>query len=160
MIDETGFVRQVEAMQDMLYRLSISYLRHDQDAQDAVSQAIENAWKHRGQVQQEAFRPWLTRIVINECKTLLRKRRRLVPSDQMELYAGETPPPDLTLADALSRLPEKLRTPLLLHYMEGFPVSEVARALRVPDSTVRSRLYRARMALRAELNDGEGCNDE
>ena len=67
-----------------------------------------------------------------------------------------TPPPDLALRDALSHLPEKLRTPLLLHYMEGFSTDEVARALRVPGTTVRSRMHRARLRLRAELSGKEG----
>lgn len=156
MMDEERFVREVTDMQDMLYRLSVSYLHHDQDAQDAVSQAIESAWRHRGRVGPEAFRPWLTRIVINQCKSMLRRRRRVIPSDRMEMYAGVTPPPDLSLRDALSRLPDKLRTPLLLHYMEGFSVEETARVLCVPGTTVRSRMYRAREALRAELHGKEG----
>ena len=155
MMDEGRFVSEVTEMKDMLYRLSVSYLHSDADAQDAVAQALEKAWRHRARVKAEAFRPWLTRIVINECKTQLRRAGRTSPSDQLERYAGETPPPDLSLADALSRLPDKLRTPLLLHYMEGFSMKEIAKALRVPETTVRSRLYRARDALREELSSGE-----
>ncbi len=153
MIEESRFVAEVTAMKDMLYRLSVSYLHSDADAQDAVQQAIENAWRHRDRVGADYFRTWLTRIVINECKTQLRRGRRYVCSDQMERYAGQTPPPDLTLRDALDRLPEKLRTPLLLQCMEGFSVREVSRALRLPETTVRSRLYRAREALRRELGE-------
>ena len=155
MIEERQFVSEVTEMKDMLYRLSVSYLHSDADAQDAVQQALEKAWQHRSRVGDGAFRPWLTRIVINECKTQLRRAKRVQPSDQLEAYAGTTPPPDIALSDALSRLPDKLRTPLLLHYREGFSVEEVAKSLRVPASTVRSRLYRARNALRDQLTDGE-----
>lgn len=155
MIEESRFVAEVTQMRDMLYRLSVSYLRSDADAQDAVQQAIESAWRHRGRVEPQAFRPWLTRIVINACKSQLRKKRRVFLSDRLECYAGAAPPPDVTLADALSRLPEKLRTPLLLHYMEGFSVTETAGALHVPETAVRSRLYRARKALREELGGEE-----
>ena len=155
MVEERQFVAEITEMKDMLYRISVSYLRSDADAQDAVQQALEKAWRHRERVNAAAFRPWLTRIVINECKTHLRRAKRVQLTDQPELYAGVTPPPDIALADALSRLPDKLRTPLLLHYMEGFSVEEVARALRVPGTTVRSRLYRARNALRDELTDKE-----
>ena len=155
MIGEEQFTAKVLSMRDMLYRLSVSYLHSDADAQDAVQQAIESAWRHRGRVEPQAFRPWLTRIVINACKSQLRKKRRVFLSDRLECYAGAVPPPDVTLADALSRLPEKLRTPLLLHYMEGFSVTETAGALHVPETTVRSRLYRARKALREELGGEE-----
>lgn len=154
-MDEARFVAEVTLMRDMLYRLSVSYLRSDADAQDAVQQALEKAWRHRARVKDDAFRPWLTRITINECKSQLRRRKRTAPSDRLDLLAGETPPPDIALADALSRLPDQLRTPLLLHYMEEFTVEEVAESLRLPGSTVRNRLYRARRALRKELTDGE-----
>lgn len=155
MIEERFFVAEITAMKDMLYRLSVSFLHSDADAQDAVQQAIENAWRHRGRVDERAFRPWLTRIVINECKTQLRRKKRAVPSDWLEACAAEAQPPDIALRDALERMPEKLRTPLLLHYMEGFSVAETAAALRVPMTTVRSRLYRAREALRRELGGEE-----
>lgn len=80
MMTEERFVQEVMQMRDMLYRLSVSYLHHDHDAQDAVSQAIENAWRHRDRVSPDAFRPWLTRIVINQCKTLLRQRGAFSPA--------------------------------------------------------------------------------
>lgn len=153
MIEESRFVAEVTAMKDMLYRLSVSYLHNDADAQDAVQQAIESAWRHRDRAEEDYFRTWLTRIVINECKSALRRGRRLVLSDQVERYAGQTPPPDISLRDALDRLPEKLRTPLLLQCMEGFSVKETSRALNLPETTVRSRLYRARAALRREWGE-------
>ena len=55
------------------------------------------------------------------------------------------------LSNELSALPEKLRTPLLLHYLEGFSLEEVAAVLHVPVGTVKSRLHLARKALRLEL---------
>lgn len=155
MIDEKRFVSEVTALRDMLYRLSVSYLRSDADAQDAVQQAVESAWRHRGAVNPEAFRPWLVRIVVNECKTQLRRRKRMWPAEQIETAAAQQSAPDLALADALSRLPEQLRTPLLLHYMEGFSVKEVAKALRMTETAVRTRLFRARNRLREELSDEE-----
>lgn len=153
MIEERGFVAEVTQMKDMLYRLSVSYLHSDADAQDAVQQALEKAWRYRARVREEYFRVWLTRIVINECKSMLRRGKRTLLSDRMELYAGQTPPPDIALRDALARLPEKLRTPLLLQCMEGFSVKEASQALGLPETTVRSRLFRARKALRQEWGE-------
>ncbi len=62
------------------------------------------------------------------------------------------PPPDLTLALALSRLPEKLRLPLVLCYSEGMSYQEIADTLRVPVPTVRGRIHRAKGELRKELD--------
>ena len=50
----------------------------------------------------------------------------------------------------LSAVPEKLKVPLLLHYLEGFSVAEVAQILRIPQGTVKSRLHHARKRLRVE----------
>ena len=55
-MDESAFVAEVTQMRDMLYRLSVSYLGCDADAQDAVQQALENAWRHRDRVKPDAFR--------------------------------------------------------------------------------------------------------
>ncbi len=120
-----------------------------------VQQALENAWRHRERANPAAFRPWLTRIVINECISQLRRRKNAQTSKWVDQLACQSPPPDIALADALSRLPDKLRTPLLLHYMEGFSLEEIAKALGVPMTTVRNRLYRGRNALRDALTEGE-----
>lgn len=61
-------------------------------------------------------------------------------------------PPDLTLSLALQALPEKLRLPLVLCYSEGMSYEEVAQTLRIPVTTVRGRIRRAKGALRKELN--------
>lgn len=155
MIDEGCFVSEVMAMRPALYRLSMSIVHHDADAQDAVSQAIENAWRHRTRVDAQAFRAYLTRIVINECKSLLRRKRRSVPTDDFTFLSAAAAPPDAVLSDAIARVPEKLRTPLLLHYMERFSLREIAQILHVPVTTVRSRLSRGREALRKELGEEE-----
>lgn len=150
MIDEQTFVREVEADAAMLYRVCLSILRRDADAQDAVSQALERAWAHRQSARPDRLRAWLTQIAVNECRNILRRRRRVEPA----AYLPERPPlsgPDLSLRDALDRLPGALRTPLLLHYMEGFSEKEIASALALPQSTVKWRMHQARRRLRDEL---------
>ena len=69
---------------------------------------------------------------------------------------GERPAPqgDTELRLALDALPERYRLPLVLHYLEGFSVEDIARTLRMPSGTVKYRLHQARKALRVEL-DGE-----
>jgi len=74
-----------------------------------------------------------------------------MPQGMQKAYEME----DGELRAAIDALPEKLRTPLLLHYMEGFSEREIAGVLGIPVTTVKSRLYRARKALRMELEDAE-----
>ncbi len=156
-MDAEHFVAEVQALEGMLYRISVSIVHHSYDAQDAVQQAVINAWAHRGRVEESYFRAWLTRIVINECHTVLRKRKRLVPTEDMGVYEVHQQPPDIALRDALDRLNEQQRLPLLLHYMEGFSEQEVAKALRLPVTTVKGRMHRGREALRKQLSEQEVC---
>ena len=143
---------QTEAMrcERLMYHVGYSILHNDQDCADAVQEALARAWARRGRVDADYFRPWLMRIVINECHTIGRKRRRVVLVDEMEQPAPAFEPPDERLKQALSAVPEKLKVPLLLHYLEGFSVAEVAQILRIPQGTVKSRLHHARKRLRVE----------
>ena len=83
MIDEAMFVREAEAMLPGLYRLSLSILRAQADAQDAVQQGMLRAWERRTQAREETLRGWMTRIVINECRNIQRRRMRVVPAERM-----------------------------------------------------------------------------
>ncbi len=153
MIPDSMFTDGASALLPALYRIALSVLRHPQDAQDAVQQGMLNAWAARGRADPRNLRAWLTRIVINECRNIQRHRMRVLPTDALE-ETGYTPP-DRQLADAVRALPEPLRVPLLLKYMEGYSEKEIAYTLHAPVSTVKSRLYRARRALQKTLSDEE-----
>ncbi len=100
------------------------------------------------------FRTWLVRILKNECFDLLRQRRPLVDLDKAEIgYEMDVPDPDLNRAfDALS--PDE-RLTITLFYYEGFKTAEIAKLTDVSEGTVRSRLSRARAALKQQLSEKE-----
>ena len=150
-MDKDFFVSQVEGSADMLYRVAWSILRSDEDCKDALQEAALKAWEKRGTLRDpRLFRTWMTRILINACYDARRKRRRLVSLE--EVQEPSVPPPDPELAIALSKLPDKLRLPLVLVYSEGMTYAEAAKALRLPQSALRGRLARAKTQLRKELD--------
>lgn len=149
-MDREEFTGRVEALLPGLYRIAVSVLRNRADAQDAVQQALLNAWTARERILSDNLRAYVTRIVVNECRNIQRAHMRVTVTERPPETAYE--PPDGALREALDALSEPLRTPLLLKYMEGYSEQEVCRALRLPLTTVKSRLYRARMALKRELN--------
>lgn len=154
MIDEQTFIREIEAMERMLYRVSRSLLSSREECGDAVQEALGKAWAKRAYVEESYFRPWLMRIVINECHNIGRRKKRVTPV--AEIAGGSCPAPDVPderLRMALDALPEKLRMPLVLHYLEGFTVTESARILHVPQGTVKSRLGLARECLRKKWEE-------
>lgn len=154
MVDEQTFVSEVQDMERMLYRVSRGLLPSLADCEDAVQEALRKAWEKRGRVDAAYFRPWLMRIVINECHNLNRRRRRETPVSEVSEEAAPSAP-DPLLRQAVSALPDKLRIPLLLHHLEGFGVSDVARILRLPQGTVKSRLHQARKRLKDEWEERE-----
>ncbi len=156
MISENMLTQQMQIQLEPLYRMSLSILRSQADAQDAVQQGMLRAWERRRQLGDESkSRAWLTRIVVNECRNIQRKRMRVFPIAQMPdgVYEGKEKGDDLKAA--MDALDEKLRIPLLLHYMDGFSEKEIAGILGIPQTTVKSRIHRARKALRMELKDAE-----
>ena len=156
MVSDKALTTQMQEQLVPLYRLSLSILRSQADAQDAVQQGMLHAWEKRRQASDEnRIRAWLTRIVVNECRNIQRKRMRVFPVADMPDGACTAKSADDSLNEAIDALEEKLRTPLLLHYMEGFSEREIAGILGIPQTTVKNRLYRARKALRSELGDAE-----
>ena len=154
-VDSHEFARRVEAMQGALYRVAYGLLLNQADCADAVQEALLRAWEKRGSLREERFfETWLTRILINECYTMLRGRRAALPIDSLPDPAAP-PDADPALHDAIARLDKKLRLPVVLHYMEGYGVGDIARMLRVPVGTVKTRMARARALLRIQLTDDE-----
>ena len=149
---QAEFTGRVVAMQNTLYRVSTTILPQMCDREDAVQGAIEKALLKCDRLRDDrALEKWLTRILINECYALLRKRKRETLFD--DLPERETAPdanPDLY--QLFTSLEEKYRLPMVLYYVEGYTVEETARMLRMPNGTIKSRLYRGRQLLRDTLD--------
>ena len=154
-MESNAFSHIAEENMQGLYRLSFSILHTRHDAQDAVQQGLLRAWERRETARPEQIRAWLTRIVINECHNIQRKRMRVVLMGEMpEMAAPEdTYEAEAELRSAIDSLPEKLRVPLLLRYMERYSETEIAQTLGVPVTTVKNRLFRARRAVRAKFDE-------
>lgn len=154
-MDKENFSRLVQAQQRRMYRIALSYTASSADAEDAMQEALLRAWNRRDTLRDDAlFATWLTRILINECKTLLRKRRRMLPVEALPVIAA--PAPDeaaMALRTALFALPEKYRMPLMLSLLEGYTLRETASMLALPLGTVKSRVARAKKQLEQEVTD-------
>jgi len=153
-MDEQTFAAAVWQQENTLYRIAFSVLHNDADCADALQDALMRAWRNLDSLKDEqAFRGWMARIVINCSRDILRRRKfRTVELDDT------VPAPivdDQPLAEALASLAEGLRLPITLHYMEGMSVNEVARVMRLPQGTIKNRLFRGRKKLAAFMNEEE-----
>ena len=154
-MDKQEFARRVTQMQSSLYRVAASYLRGESDRLDAVSEAIARAWEKRGTLREKAwFATWITRILIRVCVDIQRKQKRMTPVDTLP----ETPTGEdscAALREAVDSLPQKLRTMIVLYYMEGYDVQTIARIMGTTKGAVCAGLSRAREKLRSMLGEEE-----
>jgi len=150
-MNEREFSQRVRACTDRLWRISYAIVRNGADCDDALQEALLRAWRQIGSLREDKyFETWLTRILINEARRILARRssRPLSLPDDVKDDDSEYP----ALRDAIMALPVKLRLPLVLHYMEGYSVKEIAEMLRLPATTVQWRLHSARKQIRDEWN--------
>jgi RNA polymerase sigma-70 factor (ECF subfamily) len=169
--DFTAFDELVMRHQARLYNLARRILRHDEDAQEAVQDALLNAVQALPEFRGDApFAKWLTRIVANQSLKVLRKRKGLVVEAYLEEDEEQLRRPEFIapwtdspehllqlretreqLESALATLSESYRTIFVLRDIEGLSVEETAEILGISQANVKVRLMRARLALREEL---------
>lgn len=159
-MDEQRFTDAVRQYQKLLFHIAYAMLHNEQDCADAVQQALLNAWRTRGGLRNEqAIRAWMSRILVNECSTLLRRRKR----ERLTELSDDLPAPpradNIQLHDALEKLPTQMRIPIVLCYLEGFTIAEISQTLKIPQGTVKSRMSKGRRRL-AELMGDEWEDDD
>lgn len=149
---ERRFVEAVRARRGGMYRVALSMLRSPQDAEDAVSAAVEAAWNRLDRLRDvDALPAYLMRCTVNACHRVLRRRKRETPVEDMAPLMSKSQD-RAGIWEYLDSLPEKYRLPLILRYAEDMTVTEVARSLRMTRSGASSRIQRGLRILREQLN--------
>ncbi len=171
--DEAALERLLVATQDVTWRFSMAVCGQPDDAQDAMQEAMLRTYRHVSKLRSAgSFRPWLYRTVRNAC--LMKRRRRVDEPARLEsldapttegrtagdalAHPGHTPE-DLAalrhlrsqLARSLRALPPESRAVVFLREIEGLSTRETAQALHITEDNVKTRLSRARAALRTEM---------
>ena len=155
-MNEAEFGARILKIERRLYCTAYSFLWNEADCLDAMQEAAARAWMHRGRLRNENFfETWFTRILINECRALLRKRKGEGALTEEIAAAQQDIPADIDLKNALIRLKPKYRLPLILHYQDGYSLKEVARILDLREALVKSRLHQARQELKRLLGGDE-----
>ncbi len=137
------------------YRLAYGILYDRGLAEDAAQEACAAmAMSLNSLNRPEAFRSWFCRLVVNESISANRRRREVAaPPDEICIAAAPDSTDALDLAIAIRALSPEQRAIVLLHYFAGLNSREIAEAARIPASTVRFHLMKARNALRRALAD-------
>lgn len=167
--DGHAFERLALAEERALYRHAARIVGTGADAEDVVQDALISAWRSMRSFEGANFRAWLFRIVTNRALDRVRSRKRhpelpLDPPDDDEVSWAEPVASGPDLADvaasremvamveqALTQVPDEQRASLVLRDVEGFSYEEIAVITGVEVGTVKSRIHRARVAVRNHL---------
>jgi RNA polymerase sigma-70 factor (ECF subfamily) len=169
--DEQALEALLMRAQEVAYRFSrVICGAGAADAEDAMQEALINVYRRAGEIREpKAFRAWLYRTVKNACLIGRRKRvheptrllsiDELLPGEEFPLPSHDRSPEQLAmdartrarLRRALARLPPAFRMTVFLRDVEGLSTREVAEVMEVSEDNVKTRLHRARLQLRREL---------
>ena len=170
--DADAFAQLVEANQNRIYSLALRMVGNPEDAADLAQEAFLSAWRGLERFQGEAaFSTWLYRLASNACIDFLRKEKRkraaggvLSLDDTEEGATLDLPDYDAdphqqleqsevrrAIADGLAGLSPEHRNVLTLREISGLSYAEIADLLGLEEGTVKSRISRARLALRKKL---------
>jgi RNA polymerase sigma-70 factor (ECF subfamily) len=157
---QEGDVRSFEVLarrhQAALYRLAVRVMGDPGEAEDALQEALLDAWRRIGRFRGDsAFSTWMYRVVTNRCMGMLR-RRRPVPVDRLDDTAAAPDSPEraaeadagmAALGQALQGLRDELRICWVLRELEGLGYTDIAQITGASEDAVRGRIHRARVQL-------------
>jgi RNA polymerase sigma-70 factor (ECF subfamily) len=170
--DADAFTALVNEHYRRIYRLAKRIMQNDQDAEDVLQETFLKAYEHLASFEGNSkFSTWITRIAINEALMKLRRRRKrptvsldelldpVVDMGKREVAVWNGNPEEqysqreiqLILEQAMESLRPNCRTVFLLCDVEEFSLEETAETLGISIPATKSRLFRARMALREKL---------
>jgi RNA polymerase sigma factor (sigma-70 family) len=152
--DATGFEAAVHVESGRLFAVAYSILRDVQEAEDAVQETMELAWRSWAKLRDASKRgAWLRQICVRRA---IRSRRRLLPrlwlADVSDVQGHAPEDPDLDLDRSYRHLTPQQRAVVTLHYEYGYSLDECAALIGCQPGTARSHLARALASLRKELS--------
>lgn len=160
-MNDKRFLELLHREEGKLFRTALAILGSEADAWDALQQAVEQAWRSRGTLRgsDRAFPAWIKKIVVNCSINLLHFRERVIPVDPVSFALAATEkdraaPTEIAIIwQLVGELGPEYRKVIALRYLGDLPLDEIARALKVPVGTVKSRLNTAHKRLRELIED-------
>lgn len=144
----------IERYADIVYRISILYLRNYADTEDLFQTVfLKYALNTTTFESPEHEKAWMIRVTVNACKDMLRQHSHLqfLPLSQFEHFPTAIAEDYSDVLEAVRSLPEKYRHVVYLHYYEGYSAPEIGKILGKNPNTIYTHLTRARQLLRQKL---------
>lgn len=148
--DEEAFLQLMKEHKDSLYRTAWSHFKNEHEAIEAVQEVTVRAYRNIHTVREPQYmKTWLIRIMLNYCNDTLKKAKRFVITEQVELQTMDNNDELLVLEEAMERLNDSSRRIVHLKYFQNATHKEIAYIERIPEGTVKSRLHYALKTMRS-----------
>lgn len=159
--DRAAYARLVERYSKRIFALCLGMCGRVHDAEDMAQETFIRGFMEMKRLRDTGrFGSWIASIARNLCIDFIRRRRRIPDGNVSErMDRGVAPSEYIDLHEAIVKLPEKYRLPLLLYYFDGRSTESVARTLDISPAGVHTRLSRARRELRELLGAGPEVDD-
>ncbi|MBU5436530.1 RNA polymerase sigma factor [Tissierella sp. MSJ-40] len=161
--DKEALLRLVMAQQLDYYKLAYVYMKNEDDALDAIQDMIVIIYENIHKLKNDdAFYSWSKTILVNSCKSILRKNKKIVPLENIreegtyEIY--ENPEDKIVLEKYLSELSPKHQEIIRLKYFLDLDYETIGQILKIPIGTVKSRMSVGMRKLKESMG-GEYLND-
>lgn len=158
--DADAFLELMEENSLAMYKVARGILDNDEDAADAMQDTILTCFEKIHTLKNlEYFKTWMIRILINECNKIHRHYKNFSRAEELP----EVPGQDMSIAEfefkeMLGMLDESYRIILVLYYVEGFRIADIASILNMNENTVKTRLVRDRVQLKQEYAPAENAD--
>lgn len=151
--DAEAFIALMEENKQSMYKVARGFLRDQEDIADAMAETVLNCFEKISTLRQNGyFKTWMIRILINNCKDILQRQRRSIPTgDVPEPEGGQTGDGEREFQELIEPLKEQDRSIFTLYYVYGMKTREIAACMEMKENTVISRLKRGREMLRGEM---------
>lgn len=149
--DREAFGNLINKHKISMYRVAKSILKNEHDVEDAISDSILKVYVSLHSLRDNNnFKPWLLKILINECYRVIKVRKRVVVTEEFSKGEAsyEDKYEDFELKNAIDALEENQKLVVMLFYYEDMSLKDISNALDVPEGTVKSRLNRAKEKLK------------
>ena len=158
-IDEIHvFEQRVQQVERKLFLSALTVLKNQEDAQDALQEAVFRAYLHRSKLRDDkAFEAWITKILLNEAYRLYKKRKKyshtVALEDCIPFFSENIPSDDIEFFSYISMLSKPEQEVVILRFYHAYSLQEISSILHLPLSTVKSRLYRTLKKLKNQQEE-------
>lgn len=155
--NDEAFYELISLHRNQLYRIALSYFKNEHDAVEALQETTFRAYKGLKKLSKpQFFSTWLIRIMLNYCHDELKKKKRFVYDERLlESIEGASEKSALEVEEAIHRLDEKYKRVIVLKYLQGMKIAEVAVILGHPEGTIKTWLHKGLLELRSHLGEDE-----